>query len=62
MISFLRCASASAARAFAATGARIPVVAIGPQTARAARESGLEVLAEAVTHDLDGLLAALQSL
>ena len=34
-------ASASAARAFAATGARIPVVAIGPQTAAEAREHGL---------------------
>ena len=30
--------------AFAATGARLPVVAIGPQTARAAREAGLEVV------------------
>jgi uroporphyrinogen-III synthase len=55
-------ASASAARGLAATGARLPVVAIGPQTARAAREAGLEVVAEAVTHDLDGLVAALQSL
>jgi uroporphyrinogen III methyltransferase/synthase len=55
-------ASASAARGLAATGARLPVVAIGPQTARAARESGLEVVAEAATHDLDGLVAALQSL
>ena len=55
-------ASASAARAFAATGARVPVVVIGPQTAQAARDAGLEVLAEAATHDLDGLVAALQSL
>ncbi len=31
-------ASGSAARALAATGARLPVVAIGPQTAAAARE------------------------
>jgi uroporphyrinogen-III synthase len=51
-------ASASAARALAATGARIPVVAIGPQTAAVAREAGLTVLAEAETHDLDGLIAA----
>lgn len=51
-------ASASAARALAATGARIPVVAIGPQTAAAAQEAGLTVLAEAETHDLDGLVAA----
>jgi uroporphyrinogen-III synthase len=53
-------ASASAARALAATGARIPVVAIGPQTAAAAREHGLEVVAEAETHDLDGLVAAVE--
>ena len=51
-------ASASAARALAATGARIPVVAIGPQTAAAARKAGLAVAAVAETHDLDGLVAA----
>jgi len=51
-------ASASAARALGAIGARIPVVAIGPQTAAAAREAGLAVAAEAETHDLDGLVAA----
>jgi len=51
-------ASPSAARALAATGARIPVVAIGPQTAAAAREAGLAVAAEAETHDVDGLVAA----
>jgi uroporphyrinogen-III synthase len=55
-------ASASAARAFAATGARLPVVAIGPQTAAEAREHGLEVAAVAETQDLDGLLDALASL
>jgi uroporphyrinogen III methyltransferase/synthase len=55
-------ASASAARAFAATGARIPVVAIGPQTAAEAREHGLEVAAVADTQDVDGLLDALASL
>ncbi len=51
-------ASPSAARALAATRARIPTVAIGPQTAAAARAHGLEVRAEAETHDLDGLVAA----
>jgi uroporphyrinogen-III synthase len=51
-------ASASAARALAATGARLPVVAIGPQTAAAARDSGLTVLAQAESHDVDGLVAA----
>jgi uroporphyrinogen-III synthase len=55
-------ASASAARAFAATGARIPVVAIGPQTAAEAREHGLDVAAVADTQDVDGLLDALASL
>ena len=55
-------ASASAARGLAATGARIPVVTIGPQTSDAARAAGLVVLAEATTHDVDGLLAALESL
>ena len=51
-------ASASAARALAASGARIPVVAIGPQAAASARDAGLTVLVEAETHDLDGLVAA----
>jgi len=55
-------ASASAARAFAATGARIPVVAIGQQTAAEAREHGLEVAAVADTQDVDGLLDALASI
>jgi uroporphyrinogen-III synthase len=55
-------ASASAARGLAATGARLPVVSIGPQTTQAARDAGLDVVAEATTHDLDGLLAALESL
>lgn len=53
-------ASPSAARALAATGARIPAVAIGPQTAAAARERGLDVVAEADAHDLDGLVAAVE--
>jgi len=55
-------ASPSAARALARTGVRLPVVAIGPQTADAAREAGLDVVAEAETHDLDGLLAAVAAL
>jgi uroporphyrinogen-III synthase len=53
--------SGSAARALASTGARIPVVAIGPQTAAEAREAGLEVVAVAEAHDLDGVLEALGS-
>jgi uroporphyrinogen-III synthase len=55
-------ASPSAARALAATGARLPAVAIGPQTAAAAREHGIEVVAEAETHDLPGLVAAVERL
>lgn len=55
-------ASASAARGLAATGAHMPVVSIGPQTTEAARAVGFDVVAEATTHDLDGLVAALQSL
>jgi uroporphyrinogen-III synthase len=49
-------ASPSAARALAATGARLPVVAIGPQTATEALEHGLDVVAVADSHDLEGLL------
>jgi uroporphyrinogen III methyltransferase/synthase len=55
-------ASPSAARAFAATGARIPAVTIGPQTTGAARAAGVDVVAEAETHDLDGLVAAVATL
>jgi uroporphyrinogen-III synthase len=54
--------SGSAARALAATGARMPVVAIGPQTEAAARSCGLEVAAVADEHDLDGLVDAVRSL
>ena len=51
-------ASPSAARAFARTGAAIPVVSIGPETTAAARAAAIEVVGEAATHDLDGLVAA----
>jgi uroporphyrinogen III methyltransferase / synthase len=53
--------SGSAARALAATGAHLPVVAIGPQTAAEAQAAGLYVAAVAETHDLDGLVEALRS-
>jgi uroporphyrinogen-III synthase len=53
--------SGSAARALAATGAHLPVVAIGPQTAAEARAAGLDVVAVAADHDLDGLVEALRS-
>ena len=51
-------ASGSAARSFAAVGGTTPAVSIGPQTTRAARAAGLDVVAEAQTHDLDGLVDA----
>jgi uroporphyrinogen-III synthase len=52
-------ASASAARAFAALEIDLPAVSIGPQTTAAARSGGVRVLAEAATHDLDGLVATI---
>ncbi len=55
-------ASPSAARSLARTAARnVPAVVIGPQTAAAARELGLDVAGEAAEHDLDGLLSALDA-
>jgi len=54
-------ASASAARAFATLGLEIPAVSIGPETTREAREHGLQVVAEAESHDLDGLVEAVAS-
>jgi uroporphyrinogen-III synthase len=53
-------ASASAARALAALRANLPCVSIGPVTSGEARAAGLEVVAEARTHDLDGLVAAVK--
>jgi uroporphyrinogen-III synthase len=51
--------SGSAARALRT---RIPVVAIGPQTADEARRAGLDVVAVADVHTVDGLVQALASL
>jgi uroporphyrinogen-III synthase len=51
-------ASGSAARAYAWTGGSAPAVSIGPETTRVAVSVGLTVAAEAETHDLDGLLDA----
>lgn len=55
-------ASGSAARSFAQLGLSVPAVTIGPQTSRVAASVGLEVVAEAETHDLEGLVAAVARL
>jgi uroporphyrinogen-III synthase len=54
--------SGSAARALAASGGHMPIVALGPQTAAEAQAAGLYVVAVAAVHDLDGLVEALRSL
>ena len=51
-------ASASAAEAFAALSLDLPAVSIGPETTRAAEAAGVSVVAEAETHDLEGLIDA----
>ena len=53
-------ASPSAARRFGAGRPGVPVVSIGPETTRAAREAGLTVAAEAQTSDVDGLVEAVE--
>ena len=53
-------ASASAARSFAALGRDVPCVSIGPSTSSEARAHGLRVVAEAVSHDHDGLVEAVK--
>jgi uroporphyrinogen-III synthase len=53
--------SASAARALAALGVDLPVVSLGPHTTEAAQRAGLRIVAEAATHDLGGLVDAVES-
>ena len=48
--------SPSAASAYAHAGGRGPAVSIGPQTTSAARAANVEIVAEARSHDLDGLV------
>ena len=54
-------ASPSQARTFAALEMAIPAVTIGPETTRAARDAGVEVLREAETHDAEGLVTAVEA-
>jgi uroporphyrinogen-III synthase len=54
-------ASASAARALARLTVQIPAVSIGPETTKAAQAAGVRVVGEAATHDLDGLVAAVEA-
>lgn len=53
--------SASAANAFAALAAGVPVVSIGPRTTSAAAGAGLHVVAEAAAPTVEGLVAAVRS-
>jgi uroporphyrinogen-III synthase len=48
--------SPSAARSYAAAGGSGPAVSIGSQTTSAAREHGIDVVAEARSHDVQGLV------
>ncbi|MEX2646681.1 MAG: uroporphyrinogen-III synthase, partial [Gaiellaceae bacterium] len=54
--------SASAAHALGVLGAPLPAVSIGPQTTSAARAAGVRIVAEATTHDVEGLVDACSSL
>lgn len=54
-------ASASAAEAYGALGLATPAISIGPQTTAAARAGGVRIIAEALTHDVDGLLDAIET-
>jgi len=53
-------ASPSAARALADVNATIPIVTIGPETTAAAQAVGLQVLREAPTADIEGLVRAVE--
>ena len=53
-------ASSSAARAYAKTGLPLPCISIGPVTTAEAEHLGVVVLAEARTHDMEGLVEAVK--
>jgi uroporphyrinogen-III synthase len=48
--------SGSAARSYARAGGRGPAISIGPQTTATARAAGIDVVAEAGSHDVRGLV------
>ncbi len=54
-------ASPSSARAFARLELGIRAVTIGPETTAAAKAAGVRVAMEASTHDLDGIVAAVEA-
>jgi uroporphyrinogen-III synthase len=54
-------ASPSAARAFASAGGDAPAVSIGPETTAAAESTGIRVVQEAATHNLDGVVNAVEA-
>jgi uroporphyrinogen-III synthase len=54
-------ASPSAARVLARSTRALPVVSIGPETTRTAKDAGLAVIGEAATQDAAGLVAALRA-
>jgi uroporphyrinogen-III synthase len=58
---FVVLASASAASAFAELRTDVPAVSLGPQPTQAAAAAGLQVVEEARTNDLDGLVAAVEA-
>jgi uroporphyrinogen III methyltransferase / synthase len=49
-------ASSSAVRAWASIGLQLPAISIGRQTSAAAAEAGIEVICEARTADVEGLV------
>lgn len=53
-------ASGSAARSYAALRQAMPTVSIGPETTRVAGEAGLEIVAEAATPDVAGIVEAVR--
>ena len=48
--------SGSAARSYARAGGRGPAISIGPQTTATARAAGIDVVAEAGSHDVRGVV------